>query len=170
MRWNWIDRIIDFEAGSRLVAIKNVSRAEDHLHDHLPAHGDLPAVPVMPMSLIIEGMAQTAGLLVGSMSDYQEKVILAKVVKATLNEDVFPGDTLRYSADVDRFDSLGAATKGRIERCAHPATSWTSIGAIDLMFSHVDQNMAGLDFPDENFVFTASFRELLRASGLKGLA
>ena len=40
---------------------------------------------------------------------------------------------------------------------------------IDLLFSHIDQNMAGLEFPDRNFVFTGQFMDLLRQSGFGGL-
>ena len=57
MRWFWIDRFIEFEA-ARAKAIKNISLGEEHLHDHFPGY------PVMPNTLIVEGMAQTGGLLV----------------------------------------------------------------------------------------------------------
>ncbi|MBN2446726.1 MAG: beta-hydroxyacyl-ACP dehydratase, partial [Phycisphaerae bacterium] len=59
MRWIWIDRFEVFESGRRAVAVKNVTLAEDHLHDHFPGF------PIMPASIMIEGMAQTAGILVG---------------------------------------------------------------------------------------------------------
>ena len=59
MRWYWIDRFIEFESGKRAKAVKNVSLAEEHLHDHFPGF------PVMPGSLMIEGMAQTGGILLG---------------------------------------------------------------------------------------------------------
>ena len=78
MRWIWIDRVVELVPRERLVAIKNVSLAEDHLHDHFAAEGSRPAMPVMPASLIIEGMAQTAGILVGHAEGFREKVILAK--------------------------------------------------------------------------------------------
>ena len=57
-------------------AIKYVSLAEDHLHDHFPGY------PVMPNSLVIEGLAQTGGLLVCEHNQFTEKVILAKIPKA----------------------------------------------------------------------------------------
>ena len=66
------------EHGSRCVTIKNVTSGEDVLHDHFPATNQRPAVAVMPNTLIIEGMAQTAGILVGRTGDFKEKVILAK--------------------------------------------------------------------------------------------
>ena len=71
MRWIWIDKFLVFESGKRAVAIKNLTLAEEHLHDHYPGF------PVMPESLMIEGMAQTAGILVGEARDFTEKVILA---------------------------------------------------------------------------------------------
>jgi len=81
MRWMWIDRILELEHGRRCVAVKNVSLAEEHLHDHFPG------TPVMPGSLMIEGMAQTAGILVGHARDFKEKVILAKIGKAVFERD-----------------------------------------------------------------------------------
>ena len=65
MRWMWIDRIVELVPGEKLVAIKHISLAEEHLHDHFPATVARKPTPIMPMSLIVEGMAQTAGVLVG---------------------------------------------------------------------------------------------------------
>lgn len=173
MRWMWIDQIVAFEPQTRLVAVKNVSLAEEHLHDHFAAddrHGG--AQPVMPACFIIEGMAQTAGILVGSVHRFREKVILAKVQKALLERDVCPGQTLRYTATIERIDSAGAATTGIVEcrGCMPGDEQWKQIGEIELMFSHIDQNMAGLQFPKENFVFSDNFRTILRAAGLEDLA
>jgi 3-hydroxyacyl-[acyl-carrier-protein] dehydratase len=75
MRWIWIDKFLEFESGKRAVALKNVTLAEEHLHDHFPGF------PVMPECLMIEAMAQTAGILVGEARKFQEKVILAKIKK-----------------------------------------------------------------------------------------
>ena len=170
MRWMWIDRIVEHDQGERLVAIKNTSLAEEHLHDHLEAADDRNAMPLMPGSLIIEGMAQTAGILVGAANDFQEKVILAKISKAQLDYDVLPGMTLRYTATIDRIDSAGAVTKGIIEaRTNAPGEggdTWQPFGHINLMFSHVDQNIAGIEFPEENFVFGDNFKSIWGASGI----
>jgi len=171
MRWMWIDRVLELERGVRLVAIKNVSMAEEHLHDHFEqdAARGLPALPVMPSSLIIEGMAQTAGILVGHANDFKEKVVLAKIGKAELERDAAPGQTLRYTATIERMDPLGASTSGVVELFDHarPGAGFVEIGRIDLMFSHVDHNLAGVAFPKHNFVFSDSFRTLLRTSGVE---
>lgn len=173
MRWMWIDQIVSYEPDRKMVAVKNVSLAEEHLHDHFPAdarYGD--AQPVMPACFIIEGMAQTAGILVGSVNRFKEKVILAKIQKATIDRDVSPGQTLRYTATIERIDPVGASTIGIVERRGYKPgeDEWIQIGAIDLMFSHIDQNMAGLEFPKENFVFSDNFRTILRSAGLENLA
>lgn len=167
MRWMWIDRVVELIPGKKLVAVKHVSLAEEHLHDHFPARGTLPPLPIMPASLIIEGMAQTAGILVGHAEGFAEKVVLAKVSRAELNAEAQPGDTLRYTAIIEKIDAMGASTKGTVELLSPvPAIPAATIGTIDLMFSHLDNNMSGLEFPEHNFVFSESFRTLLRGSGI----
>jgi 3-hydroxyacyl-[acyl-carrier-protein] dehydratase len=178
MRWMWIDRIVELVARERLVAIKNVSLAEDHLHDHFPARpgacerDGTPAMPIMPASLIIEGMAQTAGILVGHAEAFREKVILAKVGFAELDREATPGTTLRYTATMQQIDAQGASTSGIVELLDHADASrgYVQIGRVDLMFSHVDNAMgtaaSELGLPTHNFVFGDSFKTLLRMSGV----
>ena len=161
MRWLWIDRIINHEPDKRLVAVKNVSLAEEHLHDYT-----VDGQVVMPASLLIEGMAQTAGILVGTMSGFKEKVILAKITKATFDSDVTAGDSVRYDATIDRIDEAGAATSGTIDKRLAGGDAWERIGRIELMFSHIDNNLAGTAFPEHNFVFSDNFRMILDAAGL----
>lgn len=170
MRWMWIDRVIELKPRQMMVAVKNVSLAEDHLHDHFAADAErrLPAAPIMPASLILEGMAQTAGILVGHAEEFREKVILAKISRAELTREATPGTTLRYTAVIERMDAVGASTKGTVDLLDHarPEAGYRPIGGIDLMFSHLDQNMAGAAFPEHNFVFGDSFKTLLRCSGI----
>ncbi len=169
MRWMWIDRIVEFEPNQRLVAIKNVSLAEEHLHDHFAAGDGLPALPLMPATLLIEGMAQTAGILVGSVGGFKEKVILGKIATARFDADVVPGQTVRYEARLERIDAHGASTRVVVTRNTHAGDGWEPLGRADLLFSHIDQNLAGVTFPKENFVFSETFRTVLRAAGLEGL-
>jgi len=150
MRWIWIDKFLEFESGRRAVAVKNVTLAEEHLHDHFPGF------PIMPECLMIEAMAQTAGILVGQANDFREKVVLAKISKVVFHDFVRPGDSLRIEAQIGSLAPEAAGTTGRILRDAQ------LIAEIDLMFSHIDQNLAGKKFPEENFVFTGLFISLLR--------
>jgi len=150
MRWIWIDKFTEFHSGKSAVAVKNVTLAEEHLHDHFPGF------PVMPETLMIEAMAQTAGILVGEAKNFTEKVILAKIKKAVFFDYVKPGDTIKLKAQIESITPEAASTTGRITR------EEKLIAEIDLMFSHIDQNLAGKKFPEENFVFTGMFESLLR--------
>jgi len=156
MRWIWIDKFTEFTSGQSATAIKNVTLAEEHLHDLYPAF------PIVPHSLIVEGMAQTAGILVGEARNFAEKVILAKIGKATFHRLVRPGDTITYSARIDQLSEQGASITGNVTVNGEP------VADIDLMFSHIDQNLAGLDFPEHNFVFTEQFTELLKTYRVSG--
>ena len=150
MRWIWIDKFVEFDSGKHAAAIKNVTLAEEHLHDHFPGF------PVMPETLMIEAMAQTSGILVGEAKNFKEKVILAKIKKAVFFDYVRPGDTIRLDAQIESITPEAASTTGKIT-CGDKL-----IAGIDLMFSHIDQNLAGKEFPKENFVFTGMFESLLR--------
>jgi len=150
MRWIWIDKFVEFNSGESAVAVKNVTLAEEHLHDHFPGF------PVMPETLLIEAMAQTSGILVGEAKNFKEKVILAKIKKAVFYDYVTPGDTLKLAAKIECLTPEAASTSGKI------SLGDKLIAEIDLMFSHVDQNLAGKEFPKENFVFTETFEALLR--------
>jgi 3-hydroxyacyl-[acyl-carrier-protein] dehydratase len=145
----WIDRFTEFEPGKRAVAIKNVSLAEEHLHDHFKAF------PIQPPSLMIEGMAQTAGILVGQARDFREKVVLAKISKAEFDDIVLPGDRITYEAEIESIAREAAATKGTVRK------NGQTIGQINLMFSHVDHSMAEIKLPKENFVFTGPFQQMV---------
>jgi 3-hydroxyacyl-[acyl-carrier-protein] dehydratase len=150
MRWIWIDKFTEFTSKTSATAIKNVTLAEEHLHDLYPAF------PIVPNSLIIEGMAQTAGILVGEARNFSEKVILAKIGKATFHRLVRPGETIQFIARIEQLSEAGASIAGTVK------VENDLIAEIELMFSHIDQNLAGLEFPEHNFVFTEQFTELLK--------
>jgi 3-hydroxyacyl-[acyl-carrier-protein] dehydratase len=90
-----VDRIIEMEA-ERIVGIKNVTLNEPFFTGHFPEF------PVMPGVLIIEAMAQTAGVLVlKSMPDRENKlVLLVAVENARFRRPVVPGDVLRMEMKV----------------------------------------------------------------------
>ncbi len=156
MRWIWIDKFEEFQPGKSAVAVKNVSLAEEHLHDHFPGF------PIMPASLMIEGMAQTGGILVGAVRDFKEKVILAKIGGAHFVRLVRPGEQLVYTARITNITEQGAAVQGSITVRAQRdgQVTHTPVGEVELMFSHIDKNMAGIKFPAENFVFNSEFMAL----------
>ncbi len=107
MRWYWIDRFLEFESGKSAVAVKNVSLAEEHVHDHFPGW------PLMPNSLVIEGFAQMGGILVGEHIKFSGNMILAKVPKADFAFSPRPGDTLTYRAQIEYVKDDGALVTGQ---------------------------------------------------------
>lgn len=155
MRWIWIDKFIEFTPKTCATAVKNVTLAEEHLHDLYPAF------PVVPNSLIIEGMAQTAGILVGEARNFAEKVILAKIGRATFHRLVRPGETILFCAKIDHLDEHGASITGTVK------IESDLVAEIEMMFSHIDKNLAGIEFPEHNFVFTEQFTELLQTYRIK---
>ena len=158
MRWIWIDKFIEFESGRRAVSIKNVSLAEEHLHDHVPGY------PVHPPTLMIEGMAQTGGVLVGEVFNFAEKVVLAKVTRATFYRHVLPGDQIRLEANVmGEIRPEGASIEGRIT-CGKDL-----VAEIEMMFAHLDQSRGPVDVGEDNFVFNDDFIRMLRMRQLNGL-
>jgi len=158
MRWIWIDRFTAFETGRRAVAVKCVTLAEEHLHDHVPGY------PVHPPTLMIEGMAQTAGVLIGDAFDFEEKVILAKVTRATFHAHVRPGDRIRFDAEIQgEVRHEGAAVTGRITR------NGRLVAEIELLFAHLDQSRGPVELGEGNFVFNEDFIRLLRMRTLRNL-
>jgi 3-hydroxyacyl-[acyl-carrier-protein] dehydratase len=131
MRWFWIDRFIEFESGRTAASVKTVSLAEEQLHDHFPG------VPIMPNSLIVEGLALTAGMLAAEHRNFAERVILAKVAKAKFHFPAMAGDKLIYRAKLEDISDTGAiatATSHLDDRLQ---------AETELFFAHVDESFAG---------------------------
>ena len=111
MRWFWLDRFTEFVSGSHATAVKCVSLSEDHLQEHLPGY------PIMPNSLVAEGMAQCGGLLVSEIYQFGELVVLAKFAKCSIEGEARPGDTITYRAVIESTNDFGASVtvKGDVE-------------------------------------------------------
>lgn len=140
MRWYWIDRFVDFESGSYAKSVKNVSLAESHLHDHFPSY------PVMPNSLIIEGLAQTGGLLACEHGKFQDKVVLAKVPRMKFYSPVLPGDTLLYTATLLHFSKEGS----RVTVTSHKGEELQAEG--EIVFAHLQEEQANIQQFDDGIL------------------
>src|SRR5689334_9894906 len=132
MRWIWIDRFLDFQRGKSARALKNLSLAEDHFADHFPGY------PVMPAALMLEGLAQTGGILVGDVNDFQEKVVLAKIPSARIYQDVLAGERLIYEVELLHIRPEGASVQGRIMVDGGPPTRL--VAEAEIFFAHLDKS------------------------------
>src|SRR5215470_4231224 len=94
-----VDRIIEYEPGKRVVGLKNVTLNEPFFAGHFPD------APVMPGVLIVEAMAQTAGvLMLASLRDREQKLVFfTGIDSAKFRKPVVPGDQLRLELDVLRL-------------------------------------------------------------------
>ena len=102
-----VDRILEIEE-KRIVGLKNVTATEPHFQGHFPDF------PVMPGVLIVECMAQTAGVLVLSqIPDRKNKVVLLTTIEgAKFRKPVIPGDQLRVEMTVISRRSNVAKMRG----------------------------------------------------------
>jgi 3-hydroxyacyl-[acyl-carrier-protein] dehydratase len=102
-----VDRIVEITADS-IVGIKNVSVNEPHFNGHFPG------LPIMPGVLIIEAMAQVAGILVGKLAPHTrgKVMFLASVEEAKFRKPVVPGDQLRIEMKMLRLKHTVAKMQG----------------------------------------------------------
>src|SRR5436309_9493828 len=124
MRWLWIDRFVEFQRGKSARAVKNLSLAEDHFAEHFPGY------PVMPAVLLLEGLAQTGGILVGEANDFREKVVLAKITKAKFYREALAGEAVILEVTVLYIRPEGAAVRGQIK------IGEGLIGEAEITFAH----------------------------------
>jgi 3-hydroxyacyl-[acyl-carrier-protein] dehydratase len=167
MRWIWIDTFLEFDRGKTARAVKNLSLAEDYFAEHFPGY------PIMPASLILEGLAQTGGILVGDANDFREKVVLAKITSARFFREVVAGQQLIYDVEVLTLRPEGASIRGRATvrdpaalaragSTAQPAPEAALVAEAEIFFAHVDANRSAQVFGDHNFVFSGDLKNFLK--------
>jgi 3-hydroxyacyl-[acyl-carrier-protein] dehydratase len=94
-----IDKVRECEPGKRIVAIKNVSANEPHFQGHFPGR------PIMPGVLILEAMAQAAGLIFAGRPDQSPDIVYyyAGIDNARFKKPVVPGDQLLLEVTLERL-------------------------------------------------------------------
>jgi 3-hydroxyacyl-[acyl-carrier-protein] dehydratase len=96
-----VDRVLDWESGKRITAIKNVTANEEFFNGHFPSK------PVMPGVLMIEAMAQTAAILSfltkNQKPDENTLVYFLGIDGVRFKRPVVPGDQLRMEVEITRY-------------------------------------------------------------------
>jgi len=127
VRFLLIDRITAWEPGVRGRAVKCVALSEDFFEDHFPSQ------PILPGALLLEGMAQLAGVLLEEGVKVRDgrvaKALLSIVEKAKFRRPVRPGDCIEFEARVISANDAG----GKVEVTA--AAAGTAVAEAALVFT-----------------------------------
>jgi len=105
-----VDRIVEIEPGKRIVGIKNVTYNEPFFPGHFPGR------PIMPGVLIVEAMAQTAGVLAFKSTpeeDQRKPVYFLGIDNVRFRKPVIPGDQLRLELEVTKHRQSIWGFKGK---------------------------------------------------------
>jgi beta-hydroxyacyl-ACP dehydratase FabZ len=127
-----IDRIVEYEEGRRIVALKNVTINEPFFQGHFPG------VPIMPGVLIIEALAQAGGVLVFKTLPEREKklVFFMGIENARFRKPVRPGDQLSLEMEVVRVKPRVGKLRGKAY------VEGSVVAEAEIMFSLVDREAA----------------------------
>jgi 3-hydroxymyristoyl/3-hydroxydecanoyl-(acyl carrier protein) dehydratase len=98
VRHFWLDRIIHLEPGVRATGVKGVALAEPEFDAHFPGN------PVLPGIYLIEGLAQTAGVLIERSVEGRRLALLVSVDRARFLAFARPGDQVRLEAELESLD------------------------------------------------------------------
>ncbi|WP_419915970.1 3-hydroxyacyl-ACP dehydratase FabZ [Candidatus Poriferisodalis sp.] len=102
-----VDEIVELQPGERCVAHWHLTGDEAFFAGHFPGRPTLPGV------LMVEALAQTAGLAAASASSLEGKLALfGGIDKARFRRQVTPGDTLRLEATIDRLSARAGRASG----------------------------------------------------------
>jgi 3-hydroxyacyl-[acyl-carrier-protein] dehydratase len=101
-----VDRVVELEPGKRAVAVKAVSANEPQFTGHFPGR------PIMPGVLMVEALAQTAGIAVLTLEEYRGKIgLFAGIDDCRFRRLVVPGDTLRLEVTVEKLRGMFGRVK-----------------------------------------------------------
>lgn len=102
-----LDRVVALEPGQSVVAVKNVTANEPHFTGHFPER------PIMPGVLIIEALAQAAGVAVLALPEYRGKfAMFAGIDECRFRRMVVPGDQLQLKVTIEKLRGMFGRARG----------------------------------------------------------
>lgn len=134
MRFNLLDKVLELSE-TRIVAIKQVSLAEEYLADHFPTF------PVLPGVMMLEAITQAAGWLLHHRRSFEHSMVLLKEARnVKYGHFVAPGHVLRVEVDFARDTEAGASFKANCLVENVPAVQ----ARIELAYFSLGQKHSGL--------------------------
>ena len=128
-----VDRIIELEPGTRAVGLKAVTANEPQFMGHFPER------PIMPGVLMVEALAQTAGVAVLSLDEYRGKLgLFAGIDDCRFRRLVQPGDSLRLEVTVEKLRGMFGRVRALASVDGEPAVE----GTLSIIIPR-DQSMTG---------------------------
>ena len=110
----------------------------------------------MPVALVIEGMAQAAGVLIHQYYNFSKKIVLGKIPRLAFTDvDLVPGDILVYDIDVDYIHEEGSMVSVQVHR------DEKKIAEGALVFAHL-----GEEYADQPLYGAGDLDNLVRAFGV----
>lgn len=106
MRHYHLDRIELLEPGVRAVGVRAVAMSDDVFTEHFPGN------PILPGVYLIEGLAQTAGVLLCETSGRARVALMVSVDRARFTSFARPGDVVRLAVELDAHDERSARVRG----------------------------------------------------------
>jgi 3-hydroxyacyl-[acyl-carrier-protein] dehydratase len=101
-----VDRIITLERGRRAVGVRSVALSDDVFADHFPGN------PVLPGVYVVEGLAQTAGILLWETTNRARVAVMTTVDRARFSSFARPGDLLQLAVELEALEQSAAIVRG----------------------------------------------------------
>jgi 3-hydroxyacyl-[acyl-carrier-protein] dehydratase len=102
-----VDRVVELEPGKRAIGLRAVTANEPQFTGHFPER------PIMPGVLMVEALAQTAGIAVLTLDEYRGKLgLFAGIDECRFKRMVVPGDTLRLEVTVEKLRGMFGRVRG----------------------------------------------------------
>jgi len=127
MAFAFIDRVLECEAGERIVALKALAFNEEYFRDHFPG------MPVLPGAMILEGFVQAARQCLAAAPGGHDLWALVEVAQMRFNRFVVPGEVVRLEVERDKEEDglvwfrgrayTGEEGVGRLRFAVRPRTS-----------------------------------------------